>query len=189
MSVAAADFQNQLLLIGRKNRAYPAMITEVQNIANALGTDTTTRDRTISLHPAPIRVGQDKTPFTNEVNLLVNRGKAGNLANSVMASSLNSALGQILPPVNTLAPTITYVSGGGGAGTVGAQYASSTGTWQAPTPTYTRQWLRNGANIAGATAASYTVVAADSGTTLSCRITATNPNGSTPIVSNSVPIT
>lgn len=190
MTYQSADFQGQLLLIGRKNRGYPTLITETQNIANALLVDQTTQDLTIALPPLAVRPGKDKTAFTNEVLLLVNRGKGGNLANTVMGGIINSALSQILPPTNTVAPTITYVSGGGGAGTQpGAQYASNTGTWSSPTPTYTRQWLRSGADIAGATAAAYTTVAADAGTNLSCLITATNPNGSTSVVSNAVAIT
>lgn len=188
MSYQAADFQKQLLLIGRKSRRYPRLITETQNIANALLVDTTTRDRTLQLHPLPVRIGRDKSPFTNTVLHLVNRGKGGNLANAAMASILNSSLALILPPTNTVAPQITYVSGGDGPGTQpGAQYAASAGTWN-PTGTRANQWLRSGANITGATAASYTTVAADAGTNLSCRITMTNANGSTSVVSNSVAI-
>jgi hypothetical protein len=41
------------------------------------------------------------------------------------------------------------------------------------------QWLRDGVAIGGATAASYTYVLADVGTTVSCRVTATNGFGST----------
>jgi len=62
----------------------------------------------------------------------------------------------------------------------------------APTPaTRAYAWLRNGAVIAGATAAAYTAVAADLGKALQCRVTAaiTGPlAGSTAVLSNAVVI-
>lgn len=53
------------------------------------------------------------------------------------------------------------------------------GTWRGATPiTLTYQWTRDGANIAGATSASYTLVAADvPGHTLTVVETATNSQG------------
>lgn len=86
-------------------------------------------------------------------------------------------------PTNTVAPSIFIASGDG---TVGSSYACNAGTWVPSGATISRQWLRNGANIAGATATSYTAVAADSGTALSCRVTATNAGGSNSAVSNSM---
>jgi hypothetical protein len=45
--------------------------------------------------------------------------------------------------------------------------------------TYAYQWKRNGANISGATANTYTLVTADFGTKISATVTATNTAGST----------
>jgi hypothetical protein len=74
------------------------------------------------------------------------------------------------PPVNTVRPTIT------GTAEVGQILASSHGTWTNAT-TYAAEWLRGGSPIAGATAASYTLVAADEGELISVNITATGPGG------------
>ena len=73
-------------------------------------------------------------------------------------------------PVNTVRPTVT------GTPTVGQTLTSTTGTWTNAT-TYAREWLRNGSPIAGATAATYLLVAADVGEHIAVDITATGPGG------------
>jgi hypothetical protein len=73
-------------------------------------------------------------------------------------------------PINTARPTIT------GTPEVGQILASTHGTWTSAT-TYAAEWLRDGSPIAGATAASYTLVAADEGAMISVLITATGPGG------------
>lgn len=76
-------------------------------------------------------------------------------------------------PVNTVAPTIS------GTATVGQVLTSTTGTWTGdPTITYARQWLRDGVAIAGATAATYTLQAADQTHKISVSVTASNSVGS-----------
>ena len=188
MTYQPVDFQRQLILIGLKNRTYPTLVTELQTIGAALNTDTTTHDVTVALPPAAVKPGPGKTAFSNEALLLVNRGKGGNLANTVMSGIINGALGLISPPVNTAAPALQYVSGGGGAGTVGAQYLCTNGTWSPAATSFTRQWLRNGAAITGATAASYTTVTADGGTNLSCALTAYNAAGEATVTTAAVAI-
>jgi hypothetical protein len=75
-------------------------------------------------------------------------------------------------PVCTVAPAIT------GTPTVGQVQTCSSGTWL-NSPTYAYQWRRKAAaNIPGATAATYTLVAADSGSQVECEVTATNGSGS-----------
>jgi hypothetical protein len=78
---------------------------------------------------------------------------------------------------NTGSPTI------GGTATVGSTIvATSVGTWSsspgtAPTPyNYSRQWLRNGSPIPGATGGSYVLGAADLGKRISLRVTASLPS-------------
>lgn len=188
MSYQIADFAGQMILVGRKNRGYPTLVAELQAIATALNADATSHDVTVALPPAPVKPGPGQTAFTNEALLLVNRGKGGNLTNAAMATAITAGLGQITPPVNTVAPTITYTTGGTGAGTVGAIYASGFGTWVPAATSYARQWLRNGATIPGATAASYTTVAADGGTSISCQVTGMNAAGEGVAVSNAAAI-
>ena len=64
---------------------------------------------------------------------------------------------------------------------VGAELSCSTGT-AAETITY--RWLRNGSPIAGATAGTYTTVAADAGAVIQCQVFATNPNSGATQVSS-----
>jgi hypothetical protein len=79
-------------------------------------------------------------------------------------------------PVNTAVPTISGATRGGSTLTV------TVGTWSPAGTSYAFQWQRDAGSgfvdIAGATAASYTTVAADVGATLRTRVTATNTYGS-----------
>lgn len=68
---------------------------------------------------------------------------------------------------NTGAPTIT------GTATTGSTLTVSNGSWSATPDSYTRQWKRAGANISGATGATYVLVQADEGQAITCTVTAT----------------
>lgn len=75
-------------------------------------------------------------------------------------------------PANTVAPAIT------GTAQVGATLTVSNGTWTGtPTPTYTRQWKADGANIASATATTYVLTEAELGKVITCTVTGTNSAG------------
>lgn len=78
------------------------------------------------------------------------------------------------PPTTALGegPTISNVTDPGDAPEVGDQLSCSPGTWS-ESPSFSYQWLRNGAPIGGATASTYTTTAADEGTNLQCEVTAT----------------
>jgi putative cell wall-binding protein/peptidoglycan/xylan/chitin deacetylase (PgdA/CDA1 family) len=78
-------------------------------------------------------------------------------------------------PTNTVAgvPTIT------GTAQVGQLLTANPGTWTPQPATFTYQWLRNGTAIQGATAPTYTPVAADAGTTLTVRVSGTPAGGTT----------
>jgi len=80
-------------------------------------------------------------------------------------------------PVNTVAPAVT------GTLAVGQVQTCSTGTWL-NSPTFTYQWRRKKTNIAGATAATYTLTATDSGYNLECVVTGTNGQGAVSALSN-----
>jgi hypothetical protein len=84
-------------------------------------------------------------------------------------------------PVNTVAPVASGTPG------AGQTLSCSTGSWTGiPTPTYAYAWLRDGVAIAGASGGTYAVQAADVGNGLTCRVTATNKNGSAAAVSNTL---
>jgi lysophospholipase L1-like esterase len=83
-------------------------------------------------------------------------------------------------PANLTPPALS------GTARQGQALTSDTGTWSGGPTAFVRQWLRcdaNGAScapIAGATDASYTLVAADVGATIRVRVNGNNAAGSTP---------
>jgi hypothetical protein len=70
---------------------------------------------------------------------------------------------------STVAPTVT------GTPKLGSALTVTAGSWSQPDVTRTRQWLRDGVAISGATQATYTAVVADVNHRLSVRETATKP--------------
>src|SRR5207302_475068 len=82
------------------------------------------------------------------------------------------------PPVNSTPPSIT------GKTQVGQTLTAGAGSWSEFPIAYTYQWQRcdaQGANcaaIAAATSSTYTLLAADAGTTLRAAVVATNAAGS-----------
>lgn len=67
---------------------------------------------------------------------------------------------------NSVLPAIT------GTATLGNVLTVSNGTWSQTPDSYTYQWKRAGANIAGATASTYTVVSGDVGQAITATVTA-----------------
>lgn len=92
------------------------------------------------------------------------------------------------PPVNTSPPAITGMNPSGTAD-ISQPLSCSSGTWTgAPTITYAYKYQRNGVDIPGAVTNGYTPTVDDTqtGTVLTCIVTATNGSGSVPATSNSV---
>jgi hypothetical protein len=82
-------------------------------------------------------------------------------------------------PSNTVAPVIS------GNPLVLSTLTTTNGTWTGfPVPTFTYQWLRNGAVIGGATIITYVTQVADVGQQITCRVTGTNSAGSVNAISN-----
>ena len=87
------------------------------------------------------------------------------------------------PPVNVVAPVIT------GTGTVGSTLTlQSIGSWIGNT-SGSYKWRRDGVDIAGATANTYKLVAADSTHGVTAYVTTTNKYGSTSATSNAIAVT
>ena len=103
-------------------------------------------------------------------------------ASNDLSSTAGSAPTTIIaaaPPANTSPPTIL------GTAQQGQTLSASTGTWSGTAPfTYAYQWRRcdtgggGCADIAGASATTYTLVAADLGRTIRVAVTASNSAGS-----------
>ena len=88
----------------------------------------------------------------------------------------------VLSPVNTATPVAS------GTLTVGSTLSCTNGTWTNSPTGYAYRWLRNGANISGATSSTYVTVIADGGTSIRCTVTATNAHGSGSATSNTLAI-
>lgn len=107
---------------------------------------------------------------------------AENVNGLIVAYKLVAAGGGGSAPTNTTAPVVT---------TSGAVASSTPGAWTGSPSGYTYQWQRDNsgggtyADIAGQTASTKTVVSADTGCQVRCRVTATNGIGSTSANSNS----
>lgn len=86
------------------------------------------------------------------------------------------------------APSVVSAPVLSGTARVGATLSGSTGAWSPAPATLTRQWLRNGSPIGGATTASYRATSADAGKRLSLRTTATGPGGSTTVTTPAVTV-
>jgi len=87
------------------------------------------------------------------------------------------------PPANTTAPVVSGTPG------LGSTLLCAPGLWTGkPAPTFSYQWLRDGAPISGANATSYTVQSADAGNSLSCQVTAKNAKGEKRATSSGVAI-
>jgi hypothetical protein len=103
---------------------------------------------------------------------------ATNSSGSTSAQSAQTTVVTAAPPVNTSPPSVS------GTAKPGQTLSSTTGSWSGTTPMgYAYQWLRCDANgsscaaIPNATASSYAVTSADTGSTLRSRVTASNAGG------------
>lgn len=77
-------------------------------------------------------------------------------------------------PYPAITPEIT------GSLTVGSQLEVDPGSWEGEAPvTFDYQWTRDGADISGATNATYTLVALDAGSHIGCRVTGENASTDT----------
>ena len=87
-------------------------------------------------------------------------------------------------PANSAPPVIS------GGPAVGATLTASAGTWTGdPAPTITRQWLRNGVPISGATGSTLSTAGYADGDVITLIETATNAVGTANAVSNAIGLT
>jgi hypothetical protein len=86
-------------------------------------------------------------------------------------------------PPSGEAPTLLNLTESGEAPEPGDELECEAGAWQGE-PSFSYRWLRNGAPIAGATASTYTVAAADEGKALQCEVSGANAVGTAEKVSS-----
>ena len=117
---------------------YPNVNAELSAIADALNADTTLHDATIVTPPQELTIGGDKTPFTNNILHVINKGRGANLRSSQMGSAINSLLGMsVSTPAISTPPTATPYSAA-----VGDTLTASTGVWDGAPSSYEYQWGR-----------------------------------------------
>ena len=122
-------------------------------------------------------------PVAGRPDRLACRVTASNTAGSASANSNSVTItAAAQAPVNTAAPTIS------GTGTIGQTLTrTGQGTWTGtPTPTLSQNWQRGGVDIAGATANTYVLQAADSGQNVRLRVTGTNTQGTSSAFSSPI---
>jgi len=125
-----------------------------------------------------IQYYEDKSSFSEANKVSVTEGSTSPGINAAMQANETAT-----KPVNSEAPQVS------GTPAVGQTLLCSAGSWSGtPTPTFTYQWLREGAAITGATSESYTVQTSDQGHGLVCEVTASNSAGKTAAQSTPVSI-
>lgn len=111
--------------------------------------------------------------------------RASNADGTAWADSSSVLIGgALLAPANTSPVTISAP----GTITTGSTLTCDEGSWDPAGDTYTFAWLRDGGVIGGETGTDHVVVTADRGTTITCRVSATNGTGTTMSTSTGVAI-
>jgi hypothetical protein len=184
MSYREPDFAAQIALRVKQYHAYANVTAELNAITAALAADATTHDKTIEAPPAALTIHHEKhSPFTNDINVIVNKGKGGNLNTNQMISAIDDAVGVAHKPAVIDTP---YVSG---ASVRGSTLSCTKGNWTGSPTGYAYQWKSNGVNV-GTNAATYATVVGDVGHAVGCAVTATNATGSTAApLSNTIMVT
>ena len=177
MSYREPDFAGEIAQIVLQYKAYANATAELATITAALATDVTTHSKTIEEPPTALKIHHDlNTPFTNDINLVINKGKAGNLNVNQMISAIDDAVSVAHKPAII---DIPYAHAAATPPIVGTVCSVTNGNWTGLPTGYTYQWKRDGTTNLG-TAASYTLIAADiGGHQITCVVTATNAVGST----------
>jgi hypothetical protein len=161
-------------------------------VSSRITVDTTYRTRytvngdtggAITLNPAdatpPTASFTNVSPSGGAITVLVDRGAS---PGSSVFGYLNGIWirQNVIPPENTVAPVIT------GTTVEGSTLTGSNGSWSGSVASYSRQWLRDGAEISGATNSTYVLTEADVGTDITFRVTANNAGGNDTATSDAV---
>ena len=176
MSYREPDLGGEFLILQGIHRWNTNFNTEMTALVSALGSDSTTHDSTIETRAPALTIGISQTRAQNDALLLINAAKGGGLSNSQIISAIDDALGVAHAPAVVNVP---YASANATPPVVGTVVSVTQGQWTGNPTSYAYAWYRSGVVISGATAASYTLVAADiGGKQITAIVTATNATGS-----------
>jgi hypothetical protein len=97
MSYSTGQFQAEIALAAGTYKWYPTTKAELTLLSTAIGTDTTTHDTTMETALGILQPGKwSNTGFQNAIDLIINKGKGGNLTAAQMAAAL-TAVAATLP--------------------------------------------------------------------------------------------
>jgi hypothetical protein len=134
----------------------------------------------VSIDPVTGEIAVETDALLDGVAITVTARNSGGEATQTFRLTVampDSASLPVEPPLE-VAPSIVELPSLGGTGVIGTPVTVEVGTWTGtPEPALARQWLRDGAEIEGATDSTYLPIAADDRALLSCRVTAVNVAG------------
>ena len=130
MSYREKDFAGEIAitLLIHKAKGSTAINSELGTITTALAADTSTHDKTIQNPPAALQIltPPAHTRFTNDINLVINKGKGGNLSNATMVAAIDVAIGVAVKPGVV---DIPYASANATPPIVGTVCSVTNGNW------------------------------------------------------------
>jgi hypothetical protein len=96
MSYTPADFQAEVALNGMIHRAYPNVKAELTLMSTAVKADLTKHDTTIETALGILRPGlATNTRYQNDIALIINKGKGGNLTPAQMGAAMDAIVAQM----------------------------------------------------------------------------------------------
>ena len=165
MSYRERDFAGEIALLLKQYAKYAAANAELGTITTALASDTSTpRQDDSRTPPAALQIHSLTYPhfFTNDINLVINKGKGGNLSNATMVMTIDSRYWRRRQAWRGL--IISYASANANPPIVGTVCSVTNGNWVGVPTSYTYPMdPQRGTNIGSATSATYTLVSADTG--------------------------
>lgn len=166
--------------------------------STSLGATLTATTGTWTGHPAPTyayqwrRNGTNISGATASTYAIAVADSAATITCQVTATNAGGSAAQVSNGITAqtfTVPTITGAPSISGTATVGSTLTASAASVSGnPSPTRTWKWLRDGVDIAGATASTYLLVTADGDTDVSVEQIETNALGFDTAISSSVPV-
>lgn len=165
VKLGAVDSVDPIQGDGTLNSTFPL----ARNVYNVVSTDRLSGTSDADKLLQSVFAGKDSKVCTEtSVITTYGFGLLGDACGDTSQTAAFSVDGSTPMLTATAAPKIN------GSAKVGSTLTAFSGTWTGTVtkPTYTYKWMRNGASISGATAATYKLTPADAGTSISVEVTA-----------------